>query len=153
LVCEAFLNYLTDFQEDFGNKPAFVQKRWLIFHQAQASTMNQKELYGIAKALLLAGGVVAIVLGGLDLLALAARGTYGLGMVRSLVGVAVGVVALATMSQTRSEAIDLVLIVLGLISGNAGGLLIALAGIIGLVARYVSLGPAQPAIPAPTTST
>lgn len=101
--------------------------------------MNKQELYGIAKALLLAGGVVAIALGGLSLLGIAARGGTGLGAVRPLVGIAVGVVALATMSRLRSEAIDLVLIVLGLISGSAGGYLIAIAGIIGLVARYTTL--------------
>ena len=65
-----------------------------------------------------------------------AMGGFGLDLVRPLFGVAVGVVALATMSQMRSEAVDLVLIVLGLISGNVGGFLVALGGIIGLVAKY-----------------
>jgi hypothetical protein len=101
--------------------------------------MNKQELYGIAKALLLAGGVVAIVLGGLSLLGVAARGGVDLGVIRPLIGITVGIVALATMSQLRSEAIDLVLIVLGLISGNAGGFLIAIAGILGLIARYTTL--------------
>jgi hypothetical protein len=101
--------------------------------------MNKQELYGVAKALLLAGGVVAIVLGGLSLLSIATRGALSLNVVRPAIGVLVGVVALLTMSKPRSEAVDLVLIVLGLISGNAGGFLIAIAGIIGLIARYTTL--------------
>ena len=98
--------------------------------------MDQRQLYGIARALMLAGGVVAIVLGGLGLLGAGLRGAVGLAAVRDVIGVLVGILALATMNQKTSEAIELVLIVLGLISGNAGGFLVALAGIVWLVARY-----------------
>lgn len=114
--------------------------------------MNQQELNGIARALLLAGGVVAIALGGLELLGAAIR-LSGLGAIRPIFGVVVGVLALATMNQVKSEAIQLVLIVLGLISGNAGGYLITLAGIIGLVAKYSFGAGAQPSPSAPTTAT
>jgi hypothetical protein len=110
--------------------------------------VDQRQLYGIARALLLAGGVVAIVLGGLGLLGAALRGSVAIDAIRDVIGVLVGVLALATMSQNRSEAVEIVLIVLGLISSNAGGFLVALAGIIGLVARYTGGGP-QPAATAP----
>ncbi len=114
--------------------------------------MNQQQAYGLARALLLAGGVVAIVLGGLELL-VAAFQLSGLKTIRPVFGLAVGIVALATLNETKNEAIQLVLIVLGLISGNAGGFLIALAGIISLVAKYALADGAQPAAPAPATST
>ncbi len=104
--------------------------------------MNQQELYGLAKALLLAGGVVAIVLGGIDVIAAAFRGV-GLEAVRPVVAVLAGVIALAAMNEQKSEGMQLVLIVLGLIGGNLGGLLIALSGIIALVGRYSTGGVAQ----------
>ncbi len=100
----------------------------------------------------MAGGIVAIVLGGLGLLGATIR-LSSLAAVRPLFGIVVGVIALATLNQVRSEAIEIVLIVLGLISGNAGGYLIALAGILGLVARYAFAEAIQPATPAPTTAT
>ncbi len=114
--------------------------------------MNQQQVYGLARALLLAGGVVSVVLGGLELLGAALRFS-GLEATRPVFGLAVGIIALATLNETKNEAIQLVLIVLGLISGNAGGFLIALAGIISLVAKYALADGAQPAVPAPATST
>ncbi len=114
--------------------------------------MNKQELYGVARSLLLAGGVVAIVLGVLGLLGVGVRGPVGLDLLRPLVGIVVGIVALAMMNQVRSEAVEVVLIILGLISGNVGGLLIVLAGIVGLVARNMAEGSAQPMAPAQTTT-
>jgi hypothetical protein len=114
--------------------------------------MNEQELRGIARALLLAGGAVAVVLGGLGLLSAALR-TPGVGAVRPVFGIAVGIVALATLEQTKSEVVMLVLIVLGLISGNAGGFLIALAGILALVAKYTTPAVLQPVPQGPVTST
>ncbi len=114
--------------------------------------MNKQELYGVARSLLLAGGVVAIVLGALGLLGVGVRGSVGLDLLRPLVGIVVGIVALAMMNQVRSEAVEVVLIILGLISGNAGGLLIVLAGVVGLVARNMAEAPAQPMAPAQTTT-
>ncbi len=114
--------------------------------------MNQSEVYGIAKALLLAGGVVALVLGGLDLLVALARGLR-LEAVRPVVAIVAGGIALLRLNDQKNEGLQLVLIVLGLVGGNAGGILIAISGIVALVGRYAFGGRAQeaPAMPeAPT---
>ncbi len=97
--------------------------------------MDQRQVYGLAKALLLAGGVVAIVLGGIDLVVVGLRGV-GLGAVRPVIAVAAGVIGLLTLNEQKNEGIQLVLIVLGLVGGNAGGVLIAVAGVTALVGRY-----------------
>jgi hypothetical protein len=98
--------------------------------------MNQQEVRGAAKALLMAGGVVAIVIGAIDLLGVGLRGGIGLAELRPIVAIAVGIIALATMSQTRGAVIELVLIVLGIFSGSAGGFLIAVGGLLGLVSIH-----------------
>jgi hypothetical protein len=104
-----------------SRKPAhIVQQRCIISCSTGGRVVEPQELYGIARALLLAGGVVAIVLGGLRLLGAALR-TSGIDAVKPVFGIAVGVVALATFNQVKNEAIEIVLIVLGLISGNVGG--------------------------------
>lgn len=104
---------------------------------AMSDRLDQKEVLGIGRALQLAGGVVAIVLGGVDLLTLAVgRGAVGLDAIRPVFAIVVGLIALVTLSEGKSEGIQLVLIVLGLIGGNAGGILIALAGIVNLVGHY-----------------
>ncbi len=92
------------------------------------------------------------MLGGIELFVSAVR-LAGFEAIRPVFGLAVGIVALATLSEMKSEVVQLILIVLGLISGNAGGFLIALAGIIGLVARYAYGTAAQQATPAATTAT
>ena len=103
--------------------------------------MNQRDLNAIIKALLLAGGAVAVVVGLIDLGIAAVYIPFGRYLfIRPLISIAVGILALVTLGSAvpRSELFLLVLIVLGFIGGNAGALLIALAGIVGLITKYVS---------------
>jgi hypothetical protein len=103
--------------------------------------LNQRDLNAIIKALLLSGGAVAVVVGLIDLGINAVYIPFGRYLfIRPLISIAVGILALVTLGSKvpRSEPILLALIILGFIGGNAGALLIALGGIVGLVTRYVS---------------
>lgn len=104
--------------------------------------MNQEDGYQIARALLLIGGIVAIAFGATEL---GTMNTLSLDRLLSLSGplmpVIVGVVALVTASKVKDESMNIVLAVLGFIAGGAGGVLIAIAGILAIISKHTLKSP------------
>jgi hypothetical protein len=102
--------------------------------------MSQRgELQGLARILLLVGGVVALVGG---LLGLAG----GFISARPALALVVGVVSLVYYGRLGSESVVVVLLVLGLVLAvitgglaSIGGILVSAAALVSLVVRYVKV--------------
>jgi hypothetical protein len=100
--------------------------------------LNQEDGYQIARALLLVGGIVAIVFGATALGAnvFSVRAANLLTFMGPLFVTIVGVVALVTSGRVAEEPLAVVLAVLGFMSWASGGILIAIAGIWAIIARH-----------------
>jgi hypothetical protein len=48
----------------------------------------------------------------------------------------VGIVALVTSSRVNDEALNVVIAVMGFVAGGAGGILVAVAGVVAIVSRH-----------------
>jgi hypothetical protein len=105
--------------------------------------MNREDVYGLAKALALAGGVISLLVGVLDLAGAAMLGLRALDFVRPALSIAVGIVALALLNELRNEGVAVVFVILGFIAGGAGGFLVGIAGLACLAAEYLMKQPAQ----------
>lgn len=105
--------------------------------------MNREDVYGLAKALALAGGVISLLLGAIDLAGAAMLGLRTLDFVRPALSIAVGIVALALLNEIKSEGVAIVFVILGFIAGGAGGFLVGISGLACLVAEYLMKQSAQ----------
>lgn len=92
---------------------------------------------------MLVGGLISLVVGAIGLAnanLLRAVATANAGTSMDLFGptllIVVGVVALATASRVEDEPLDIVLAVLGILAGGAGGALVAIAGISAIVSKH-----------------
>jgi uncharacterized membrane protein HdeD (DUF308 family) len=97
--------------------------------------MDSEQGYGLSKSLVLAGGLIAIVLGGVQIVMSGAlinrevlTGTFSL---------VVGIIAVIVTTDIRNEPIDILLVVLGFVIGNFGGILVGVGGIVALLSRYM----------------
>jgi uncharacterized membrane protein HdeD (DUF308 family) len=97
--------------------------------------MDSEQGYGLSKSLVLAGGLIAIVLGGVQIVMSGAlinrevlTGTFIL---------VVGIIAVIVTTDIRNEPIDILLVVLGFVIGNFGGILVGVGGIVALLSRYM----------------
>ncbi len=101
--------------------------------------MNQDDAYSLARAILMIGGIVAIAFGATAFGA-ALTSTRGLADILAtpgpLLGVIVGVAALVASSRIKTEAIAIVMAVLGFLAGGLGGVLVAIGGIWAIISRY-----------------
>ncbi len=101
--------------------------------------MNQDDAYSLARAILMIGGIVAIAFGATAFGA-ALTSTRGLSDILAtpgpLLGVIVGVAALVASSRIKTEAIAIVMAVLGFLAGGLGGVLVAIGGIWAIISRY-----------------
>ena len=105
--------------------------------------MNQEDAYQLSRAILMIGGIVAIVFGATAFgasITTARTLTEALSYPTPLLGVIVGVVALVASSKVKDEAIDIVLAVLGFLAGGIGGVLVAIGGIWAIISRYTLKG-------------
>ncbi len=105
--------------------------------------LNQQDAYKVARALLLVGGLLSLVLGAIGLAnvnvlrALAASSApSSLDLFGPTMLVVVGIVALATANKVEDEPVDIVLAVLGILAGGVGGVLVAIAGISAIVSKH-----------------
>jgi hypothetical protein len=102
--------------------------------------MNQEDGFQISRALLLIGGIVAIAFGATVLGSMGSLAAINLSRLFSLTGplmaIVVGVVALVTANRVKDEPISVVLAVLGFITGGAGGVLVAIAGISAIISKH-----------------
>ena len=92
---------------------------------------------------MLVGGIVALVIGAIELAnidVLRAVVTSNTATTLSLFGptmlIVAGVVALASSSRISDEPLDVVLAVLGILAGGAGGALVAIGGISAIISKH-----------------
>jgi hypothetical protein len=105
---------------------------------------NQEDGYQIARALVIVGGILAMALGASDLAGVGTVGllrAYGLGVLGPIVAIVVGAAALVTAGKLNDQAITISLTVLGFIAGGAGGIMIAIAGILAIISKHALKGP------------
>lgn len=105
--------------------------------------MNQEDGYKVARALLLVGGLVALVIGAVELaninmvrLFTTASTATTIDLFGPTMLIVVGVIALVTSSRVSDEPLDIVLAVLGILAGGAGGAIVAIAGILAIVSKH-----------------
>ncbi len=97
--------------------------------------MNSEDGYGFSRMLVLAGGIIAIVLGALDVVT--AGSFINREVLLGTFSIVVGIIAVISTADIRSESIDLLLVVLGFITNNFGGILVGIGGIVALLSKYM----------------
>lgn len=104
--------------------------------------MPEEQLTTLARALTLAGGVILVVAGLLELAStgfqnpVSAYVNSPLALDRlqeGVLAIVAGVLALAGYRQMRTMAWSLLLIVLGIVTGGLGGILLLVSGLVSLV--------------------
>ncbi len=116
--------------------------------------MPEEQLTTLARALTLAGGVILLVAGILELVG---NNNNLFTYVNSpllvspiqegVLAIAAGVLALAGYRQLQTMAWSLLLIVLGIVTGGLGGILILVSGLVSLVVAHAekAVGPQRQA--------
>jgi uncharacterized membrane protein HdeD (DUF308 family) len=97
-------------------------------------------VYSLARAVLLIGGIVAIVLGATALGDGIATYRAPVAYTPPSLTVITGVVALAASNRTKDEAADIVLAVLGFLAGGVGGALVTAGDTWALVSKHAMKG-------------
>ncbi len=107
--------------------------------------MNQTEGYEISRALLVVGGIVAIVLGGTQLAAIGllnfANAARDLTLFYPVMAIVVGAIALMSANHIKDESWSIVVAVLGFIAGGVGGIIVAIAAIFAIASRHALKSP------------
>lgn len=115
-----------------------LRSRWVRWAKQKSSGPLSEAAYLLA----IVGGIVMIALSLAGLLGLFIALPFQSPFLPSLLGNALivlilGVVAFIGSKHVRESVWDIALIVVGCIGGGIGGLLVLLAGLLGLLSRYV----------------
>ena len=105
--------------------------------------MRKGSLGQLAYVLALIGGIILVIQGILSFVGMAFTlfvpsiiGPLG-GSYWGIIQIVLGIIAIIGAKRATDLTWDIVLIVVGLIAGGLGGLLVLIAGIVGLVLRFV----------------
>lgn len=103
--------------------------------------MARGSLATVARWLTLLGGIIAILSGLIGLLGLAIRMPTMFGylpgfLFSPIVGIVLGILAIVGSKYVTQLGWALALILVGFVAGGAGGLLVMLGGVLGLIAKY-----------------
>lgn len=96
--------------------------------------MKANNVLTLSRTIILAGAIIAIVLGAVDIV------TSAIGSREFLSGtisVTFGIISAMVLQDIKSETTNIVLIVLGFITQNVGGFLIGSGGIIALISNHI----------------
>lgn len=104
--------------------------------------MANKSLGKAAYYLTLIGGILMILLSVVAFLGMGIMMPFGMpfafgGMMLSVVGVVLGIIAIVGSKHATELVWAIVLIIIGLIGWGAGGVLVVLGGLLGLISKYV----------------
>lgn len=108
---------------------------YIYISQLAGVSVDAEGGYEFSRVLAVAGGIIAIVFGALGVVT--AGAVINREVLLATFSIVVGIIAVITSPDIKSETIDILLIVLGFIANNFGGILIGIAGIVALVSKYI----------------
>ncbi len=102
------------------------------------SKMAKMEVKGVARILVLVGGLLLILFGLFTVLGGSFESRYlGISISGSIFGIGVGIVALYGHSRIGEVIWAVILLVLGYFAGGIGGLLVLLGSLVALIMHFV----------------